>query len=81
MKLQNDTGRREATRLFSEGKLSHWEAMRMANLKCYGELLDALGEFGFRKPSPLPEEELERMANLVAYVIQNKGYLEMDYGC
>jgi len=73
--------RREAVRLFSECKLSAWEAVRMANFKCYGELLDALGEFGFRKPCSLPEEELERMANLVAHVIRNHGCLEMDYGC
>ena len=76
----NDESKREAVRLFSECKLSAWEAMRTANFKCYGELLDALGEFGFHKPSPLPEEELERMAKLVAHVIQNHGCLEMEYG-
>ena len=82
MNPPNDAARREAVRLFSAGELGYKHAVQMGNFHGYRELLDALGEYGFRYPRPLPDEEddTERMANLVAHIIKNNGFLEMDYG-
>ena len=76
----DDDTRREAVRLFSEGKANYSDAVRMGNFRGYGELLDALGEYGFRYPRPLPKEEIDRMAALVVHVVKNGGCLEMNYG-
>lgn len=77
--LKDDT-RREAVRLFSECKITDRDAISRANMKGYRELLDALGEYGFRYPRPLPQGDIDRMAALVVHVVKNNGYLEMDYG-
>ncbi|MDR2574342.1 MAG: hypothetical protein LBC94_08410 [Desulfovibrio sp.] len=70
---------REAVRLFSECKAGARETLETAGLGSYGELLDALGVYGFPYPSPLPEEELDRMVRLIVEVIDNKGCLRADY--
>jgi len=77
---EHEKERHEAVRLFADCAIGSSEAITRGHFRGYRELLDALGEYGFKYPICLPKEEIERQANLVAHILQNNGCLEMHYG-
>lgn len=77
-----ETGKKLVLASYSHGATSSGDAMQLLGIEWYGDLLDALADSGFERPSVSPEARSEMAARVLSFLQNSMAAFDRSkHGC